>query len=1482
MKKKLLSLLLVIAIMVTSVSMGFGSISAFAAHPTGATGKGVEAYNAFSLVDNDKDGVTGTTFGTTITIKSNKDNYQIKVNSVTATIRYADNDTDTVGSVSVQGASNVICGTGGKNFTVSGSIPEGKAGLIRYECNYDLLDANGNVVVDSDRNVLAGLTGYGYGYASADGEQTGERGDYYAKPGDMNDGRYFEDLVTLNSCYVQVNSLTGFTYTCRGQSAWNHKDECTRGVGVLSGNAPSTLKFMVSGDVTGDGATMKWPAAKTIKRRTEGVWLEMSTPPTGYYHFTISFNLWNDSWDDQSNITETTTMYWLADADKNSALSAATTALNKNLEKSYYTEASWNEYIKALEYAQIAGRAIPQPNNPFKIACQNATSASSLIAEAEKKLVHGPADWTGPLNAYFELLVDKQPPLEIKEELNKTEVYTYTSGATALGDSIFVTKYQDAAKADFEKWFENNPYAHFVNGDIYRYQQAIVDDYTAETYERFNNIACNNAVYDYLSIAISDYETLRQNHAATNNRLYTESTWSAYENEVNEAKRLVSLALKTDSQDTINQQLKTIVEKKNQLKFGPADTTELLAQIERADELYDDYDNGKLLVALDGFDPLWTDFETDYKTAGNVKGYTMDKQAAVDEAAENLRMAIDALSGYRLLDITKLNEVVNTFPLYAIDKYVPESYRAWNDLWVEGMAFMAKALPDYQGDDRKTYDDYDDMIRLIEAIENAYENLEKVKADFSEIEELVAQIPADSVLVLYKEEVVAELKAAIGEINYGATFDEQDSVDATADKIEAALAKLKVYDNYEDANYDEVDNAITRAGKLDRSLYVNFEIVDNAIGAVDRTKKIIEQAEVDAMAKAINDAIDGLEFILANYEEVDKAIARAKEYEANQHWYSNYYRVENAIKAVDRNKNWSQQAEVDAMAKAINDAIDNLIEAGANYSGVEAAIAEYNALAPLSDFLPETVAAVDAAINRINWELNAKDQEQVNAMEAEIRTAMEGLVLKGADYSSVNLVIAHAEGLDRNLYTNYNIVEEAISNVDWTLNCRQSQELQQQVKLISDAIEQLQFKPAEYGAVDEAIEAAEYAYNNGAFPYTEESIQKVKDAIASVDRTLNINQQAIVDGYVQTIQNAVAGLTYIRADYTKLEELIDEYEALNPDLYVSLLVIDAYVSKIDMNLTVDKQDQVKEYEEELRKLLDSLEFAPADYSDVKYQIEDVYKKINRNLYEEEALKNVDAAVEQVVYDLKVNEQDRVDDMAEAISVAIAELKNHMKKANREDLLDAIDKANARIDKMTATGHEIDDDTLKTLRRLLNYAEVNYGEGTTIDKQDLINEATANIIEATANLEFKFKIILKDSIVIDEYGYIYGFEEGTDSDDARELIDFVGAAELKIYETKNGFGTGTMVQFISTKDGTTILGTYTVIVFGDANGDSVIDTFDDAYLAELINEGVAGEGMLLKTLDFDKDGYLTVTDLAIMTDLANLNKTLMQDGSMVRY
>ena len=90
--------------------------------------------------------------------------------------------------------------------------------------------------------------------------------------------------------------------------------------------------------------------------------------------------------------------------------------------------------------------------------------------------------------------------------------------------------------------------------------------------------------------------------------------------------------------------------------------------------------------------------------------------------------------------------------------------------------------------------------------------------------------------------------------------------------------------------------------------------MEAAVKAVVWDKNITEQAEVNAMAKAIEDAVAALEYKPADYSGVDAAIGKAEA--LNQEEYKDFSGVEAAVKAVVWDKNITEQAEVDAMAKA--------------------------------------------------------------------------------------------------------------------------------------------------------------------------------------------------------------------------------------------------------------------------------------------------------------------------------------------------------------------------------------------------------------------------------------------------------------------------------------------------------------------------------------------------------------------------------------
>lgn len=183
--------------------------------------------------------------------------------------------------------------------------------------------------------------------------------------------------------------------------------------------------------------------------------------------------------------------------------------------------------------------------------------------------------------------------------------------------------------------------------------------------------------------------------------------------------------------------------------------------------------------------------------------------------------------------------------------------------------------------------------------------------------------PADLTNVVIKvngQEVTSPVDLEAGTYSVAVTADNCEVFNAdvtiTAD---TATHIQTVAMTYLPADYTKVDEAIAKANALNKDEYKDFSSVEAAVNAVVRDKNITEQTEVDAMAKTIEDAIAALQYKDADYTKVDEAIAKANALKKDD--YKDFTAVENAMKAVVRGKNITEQSEVDKMAKAIEDAI---------------------------------------------------------------------------------------------------------------------------------------------------------------------------------------------------------------------------------------------------------------------------------------------------------------------------------------------------------------------------------------------------------------------------------------------------------------------------------------------------------------------------------------------------------------------------------
>lgn len=112
---------------------------------------------------------------------------------------------------------------------------------------------------------------------------------------------------------------------------------------------------------------------------------------------------------------------------------------------------------------------------------------------------------------------------------------------------------------------------------------------------------------------------------------------------------------------------------------------------------------------------------------------------------------------------------------------------------------------------------------------------------------------------------------ACGTTDIAGTVTEKQDEDFTngtvAGSLGDAFVQARNYPRFKDspADYGAIDAAIAKANDLNSDNYNDFSGVEAAVNAIVRDKNITEQSEVDAMAKAIDDAISVLQYKDADY-----------------------------------------------------------------------------------------------------------------------------------------------------------------------------------------------------------------------------------------------------------------------------------------------------------------------------------------------------------------------------------------------------------------------------------------------------------------------------------------------------------------------------------------------------------------------------------------------------------------------------------------
>lgn len=276
----------------------------------------------------------------------------------------------------------------------------------------------------------------------------------------------------------------------------------------------------------------------------------------------------------------------------------------------------------------------------------------------------------------------------------------------------------------------------------------------------------------------------------------------------------------------------------------------------------------------------------------------------------------------------------------------------------------------------------------------------------------------------------------------------RDTVDTTA--LEAAIEAYEALDPtiYTEASFAKATAAYEAAKAELEAGYV---------------RTVSNQDRIDAAAAALNDAIEMLEVKPASFTALRRALLSAKRLDPAD--YTNFTAVTDAMNAaqdiLDQSASYDirNQAQIDAAATALNQAIEQLAYAAPDFSAIDAAIAAIPV--DSQNYTQDSWAAVTAAKEAAeqlkatltredaNWEQKVADAAQAvtDAVNALVRVNTTS-----ADTAALQRAIKLAALYSAKDYTNYDLVEEAVADAQELLATRPTSDNQAAVDAAEDAI----------------------------------------------------------------------------------------------------------------------------------------------------------------------------------------------------------------------------------------------------------------------------------------------------------------------------------------------------------------------------------------------------------------------------------------------
>lgn len=193
-----------------------------------------------------------------------------------------------------------------------------------------------------------------------------------------------------------------------------------------------------------------------------------------------------------------------------------------------------------------------------------------------------------------------------------------------------------------------------------------------------------------------------------------------------------------------------------------------------------------------------------------------------------------------------------------------------------------------------------------------------------------------------------------------------------------------------------LQEAIANAEQLEEAFYTptSWEALQEALSDAKQadTAESMTQEDIDNACDALLNAVKQLQYKDADYTAVNEAVAAAKA--LNPADYVDFSAVQQAVDAVVKDKNITEQAAVDAMAEAINKAIAQLVKKAepSDRQALQDAIAQAQSLTE-ADYTADSWSKLTAALQKaiaVNEQADAS-QAQVQACTKDLQQAVKAL-----------------------------------------------------------------------------------------------------------------------------------------------------------------------------------------------------------------------------------------------------------------------------------------------------------------------------------------------------------------------------------------------------------------------------------------------------------------------------------------------------------